>query len=180
MAASYTLYHYYETSIGPFRNLSELPHTEAELVQQQLRQQDASFAAKRAGDYLLMRRELESKMRTLFAQKGGCPTRSCPHYMIVEPCAWLHTWYAEVAFVEIPLANFLPHQVSFTYGDSFPAMRSQDGRSYRGQVYTMHELSDLIERYGLPQEWNSDGTKGPERYIEAQVWDDLPLRSFLI
>jgi hypothetical protein len=25
---------------------------------------------------------------------------------------------------------------------------------------------------GLPQEWNRDGSKGPERYVEAQIWDE--------
>jgi len=29
--------------------------------------------------------------------------------------------------------------------------------------------------YGLPQEWNADGQGGPERYIEAQVWDEPPI-----
>ncbi len=31
---------------------------------------------------------------------------------------------------------------------------------------------DLIVNYGLPQEWNNDGTYGPERYIEAHIWSD--------
>jgi len=40
----------------------------------------------------------------------------------------------------------------------------------------MAELPEVIRLYGLPQEWNKDGKLGPERYIEAQVWDDEPLR----
>ncbi|HLO16004.1 MAG TPA: hypothetical protein VK206_14320, partial [Anaerolineales bacterium] len=68
--------------------------------------------------------------------------------------------------------------VSFTYGDSFPAMNYSDGKPYRGQVYMLSELGEVIKRYGLPQEWNPDGKGGPERYIEAQVWDDGPLREY--
>ena len=34
-------------------------------------------------------------------------------------------------------------------------------------------LREMIEKYGLPQEWNADGAQGPERYIEAQVWTNL-------
>ncbi len=52
-------------------------------------------------------------------------------------------------------------------------MRFADGKPYRGPVYTLAELPGLVAAYGLPQAWNADGTRGPERYIEAQVWDDL-------
>ena len=36
-------------------------------------------------------------------------------------------------------------------GDTFPAMRYQDGRPYRGQVYLLAELDFPITSYGLPQ-----------------------------
>jgi hypothetical protein len=81
--------------------------------------------------------------------------------------------------VHIPLAYLHPPTVSFTYGDSFPAMRFQDGKPYRGQVYTLEELDQVVDRYGLPQVWNLDGSGGPERYIEAQVWADEPVRELL-
>jgi hypothetical protein len=64
--------------------------------------------------------------------------------------------------------------VSFTYSDTFPAMRYTDRKPYRKQVYTVNELPDLVSTY-LPQNWNPDGKHGPDRYIEAQVWDDHPL-----
>ena len=57
-------------------------------------------------------------------------------------------------------------------------MRFQDEKPYRKQVYTLDELPELIDRYGLPQEWNMDGTHGPDRYIEAQIWDDAPLQRY--
>jgi hypothetical protein len=37
----------------------------------------------------------------------------------------------------------------------------------------------LIARYGLRQEWNADGHGEPERYIEAQIWDDAALTAYL-
>jgi hypothetical protein len=58
-------------------------------------------------------------------------------------------------------------------------MNYKDGKPYRGQVYIESELGEIIGRYGLPQEWNPDGKGGPERYIEAQVWDDVPLKEYL-
>ncbi|MBI5959626.1 MAG: hypothetical protein HY866_12870 [Chloroflexi bacterium] len=171
------LSHYYETARGPFRNLSTLPPEQAEQVLEHIRRAGAGFASKRAADYLAIRRDLEQRIRALFITKGGQPRRDTPHYMIVGTCDWVKTWYEYGADVRVPLAEFDPAAVSLTYGDSFPAMRYADGKPYRGQVYTLDDLPDLVRQYGLPQVWNSDGKSGPERYIEAQVWDDEPLRS---
>ena len=58
-------------------------------------------------------------------------------------------------------------------------MRYPDGKPYRGQVYRLAEIPEVIERYGLPQDWNAEGVSGPDRYIEAQVWADEPLHPYL-
>lgn len=172
---SLQLYHYYDRHLGPFRNLSDLPLAEAEAVLAEIRAADRTFAAKRAADYLTIRRELEERVRTLFIAKGGHPRRARPHYFTVDVCSWLLAWYVEGCALSLPLCHIPTDTISFTYGDTFPAMRLQDGRPYRGQVYTLHDLPVLIEEYGLPQSWNSDGQAGPDRYIEAQLWDDRPI-----
>ena len=172
------LYHYYECHLGPFRNLSDLPPEEAEAVLNGIRQADQTFAAKRAADYLTVRRELEERVRRLFVAKGGHPQRARPHYLTVGACPWLLAWYVAGCAVTIPLAGVAADTISFTYGDTFPALRLQDGRPYRGQVYTVAELPVLLAEYGLPQEWNPAGQSGPDRYIEAQLWDDRPLLDF--
>lgn len=174
-----SLYHYYECSTGPFRNLSDLPMEEAERIQKRLREERKVFASKRNDEYLAVRRELEDRVRKLFIEKGGKPVRERPHYMTLGPCSWLKEWYVEGCELSIPLSNFKPDTISFTYGDTFPAMRYQDGKPYRGKVYTVEEISGIIRKYGLPQGWNKDGKYGPERYIEVQVWDDEPLKKNL-
>ncbi|MFC1960940.1 hypothetical protein ACFLYO_09540 [Chloroflexota bacterium] len=174
------LSHYYEADCGPFLNLSDLPLTEAAAIQETLRQRRATFAGQRASDYLEVRRALEDRVRALFIAQGGKPQRQRPHYMILGACSWLKKWYQQGCELRIPLANFSPEVVSFTYGDTFPAMRCQDDKPYRGRVYTLAELPDLITRYGLPQDWNTEGQHGPDRYIEAQVWCDEALQPHLI
>jgi hypothetical protein len=173
------LYHYYEAANGPFRNLSDLAPAEAEFIQARLRAEGKSFASRRAVDYLAIRRELEQRVRRLFIAKGGNPQRACPHYMIVGPSDWLKGWYQSGCELHFALEAFAPDVLSFTYGDTFPAMRYQDGKPYRAQVYTVAELPGLIETYGLPQDWNAEGKLGPDRYIEAQVWADGPLQAYL-
>ncbi len=175
------LSHYYEGSDGPFRNLSDLPSTEAEIILQQIRSgENHRFARKRQADYLSVRRDLEDCVRQLFISKGGHPQRERPHYMIVGACPWLISWYPRGCELRIPLSAFSAEIVSFTYGDTFPAMRYQDGKPYRGQIYTMAEIPGLVEQYGLPQDWNARGILGPDRYIEVQVWADEPLKPYLL
>lgn len=174
-----SLYHYYEAHKGPFLSLSTLPADEAQRIMELIRQDARLFASRRAADYLAVRKALEIQLRDLSMQKGGSPSLLRPHYMIVGACPWLEQWYREGAALQIPLSAFRMEQISFTYGDSFPAMRYQDGKPYRGQVYTLPELPELIAEYGLPQEWNAAGQHGPERYIEAQIWDDEPLQTYL-
>jgi hypothetical protein len=127
-------------------------------------------------DYLAIRRDLEKQVRQKFVAKGGAPQRLRPHHMILGSCPWVKSWYVVGRELRIPLSQFDPSKLSFTYGDTFLAMRYEDGKPYRKQVYTLAELPALIAAYGLPQAWNSDGKMGPDRYIEAQIWDDAPLR----
>lgn len=173
------LSHYYEAASGPFRSLSDLPLAQAEAIQATIRRDNNRFASRRAADYLEIRRGLENKIREMFIARGGKPRRDRPHYLILGDCPWVDTWYARGCVARLRLDSFDPDAVSFTYGDSFPAMRFQDGRPYRGQVYRLYELPTLVAQYGLPQDWNADGMNGPERYIEAQVWQDEPIHRFL-
>lgn len=172
------LTHYYEKSAGPFSNLSLLPLEQAEQILEGIRRDANRFASRRSDDYLKRRLELEDRIRRLFEEKGGRPRLARPHYLILGACPWVKDWYVDGREVQIKLAAVPQSCVSFTYGDSFPAMNYNDGKPYRGQVYRVGELGDIIGRYGLPQEWNPDGRGGPERYIEAQVWDEAPLREY--
>ncbi|MHC1695155.1 MAG: hypothetical protein AB9835_07765 [Eubacteriales bacterium] len=175
------LYHYYDSAIGAFKNLSDLPSEEARRVMDELRQQKSMFASKRADGYLERRFELENIARGLFIEKGGKPERAAPHYMVVEKCGWLESWYNTPCFIEMDISLFDTDKLSFCYGDLFPTFspRVADGREYRGQVYTYNEILVLINKYGLPQDWNPDGSHGPERYVEVHVWDDNPIKNYI-
>lgn len=174
------LYHYYDHVIGPFRNLSDLPPEEADQVLKEIRRQNKGFAGQRSQDYLAIRRTLENQARQAFLAKGGNPVRQHPHYMTLGECPWLLDWYTVGASLQIPLTAFEPDTLSFTYGDLFPTMRYQDGKPYRGQVYTLDEIFGIIRQYGWPQDWNTRGDHGPERYIEVQVWDERPLVPWIL
>lgn len=173
------MYHYFDKDIGPFKNLSKLSKEEAEEVSQQIRLDGKMFASKRSEDYLNIRGELESIAREQFVSKGGRPYNTFPHYMTLGACDWLQCWYKNPRIIAIPWEEFSEDSISFTYGDLFPTMRYQDDKPYRRQVYIKEEIKELIGRYGFPQDWNINGDKGPERYIEVQVWDEVVIKQFL-
>lgn len=77
------------------------------------------------------------------------------------------------------IGSFRNLSSAFTYGDLFPTMRYEDGKPYRKQVYTKREIVQIVDTYGLPQDWNRDGSLGPERYIEVQIWDDVIVKEWL-
>ena len=177
------LYHYYDKTIGPFKNLSDLDREEADKVLQQIAITKPNVqCAKRSADYMQARAYYENILRTEFQKKGGYIQRQVPHYMVVEHSPWLSTWYENSAYIKIPIEEFDLRTVSFTYGDSHPTFsdRVNDGKEYRKKLYTYDEILEIINKYGLPQDWNDDGKFGPERYIEAHIWSDEVIGKYLV
>jgi len=115
------LYHYYDQSTGPFVNLSDLPLDEAKKILEEIKKnRPDAFAAQRNPDYMETRLYYENILRTKFCEQGGIIKRKSPHYMVVEQCHWLSTWYKNPAYIKIPIEEFDIRTLSFTYGDSHP------------------------------------------------------------
>lgn len=175
------LYHYFDKTTGPFRNLSDLPVEQAKSVLERIKTtQPASQAAQRHDKYVEYRRNCESILRSEFARKGGLIFRKAPHYMVIEHSPWLYSWYENSDYIKIPIEAFDTSTLSFTYGDSMPTFSPtiNDGKEYRHKLYTYHEILEIIDKYGLPQNWNNDGNYGPERYIEVHVWSDDTIKQY--
>ncbi len=178
------LYHYYEKEKGPFLNLSDLTMEEANAVMADIKQKKPNVQCSgRDPMYMFRRLMYEDIMRKEFVKKGGIIERQVPHYMVIEQVPWLATWFENDASICIPIEEFNLRTVSFTYGDSHPTFspypRDDDWKEYRRKIYTYEEILGLIDKYGLPQDWNGDGQHGPERYIEAHVWSDKPIQKYI-
>ncbi len=172
---SFELVHYYEAERGPFLTLTDLPADEARRLTVDLAARSTGILGARTAAYVDRRRELEEVARDAFVALGGRPRRRNPLYMVIGSCPWLETWYREPRAVRIPASSFPPDVLSFTYGDLFPTFGVRDGREYRARLYTLPQITELVARLGLPQHWNADGAHGPERYVEVQVWADIPV-----
>lgn len=176
------LYHYYDKTIGPFKNLSDVSIDEAKKILDDIRQSKPDVqCAKRHETYVEDRLHYEKILRDKFIEKGGIIQRQVPHYMVVEHSPWLNTWFRNCSYIRIPIEAFDLSTVSFTYGDSHPTFspRVTDNKEYRKKLYLYDEILDIIARYGLPQDWNDDGKFGPERYIEAHIWSDDAILKYL-
>lgn len=175
------LYHYYDKTSQPFLNLSDLSIEEANIILKNIRITKPNVqCAKRQEDYMKARLYYENILRDEFLKKGGKITRKAPHYMTVEHSPWLSSWYENSAFIKIPIVEFDLSTLSFTYGDSHPTFspRVNDGKEYRKKLYTYEEILTIIDKYGLPQDWNNDGKYGPERYIEVHIWSDETINKY--
>lgn len=176
------LYHYYDKRSGPFKSLTALPNEEALSILEKIKEERPdSFASQRDLNYIVNRSNCEAIVREKAKEKGIIMDIDSPHYMVIEECPWLNSWYEDPAVISIHIKEFDTSKISFTYGDSMPTFspRVNDGKEYRKTVYTYEEILTVIEKYGLPQKWNSDGAGGPERYIEAQVWTNNPIGKYL-
>lgn len=178
-----TLYHYFDQNIGPFMNLSDLGIEGAKKLLEEIKKNRPNCqCAKRQACYVEDRLYYESILRSEFLKKGGKIERRAPHYMVVEHSPWLSTWYDNLGFVKIPIEEFDISTLSFTYGDSHPTFspKVNDGKEYRKKLYTYEEILQVIDKYGLPQEWNDDGRYGPERYIEVHIWSDETIKKYFM
>lgn len=178
------LFHYYELDNGPFRNITEYGFEKAVNIQNQILE---GWNSKRPENYIDLRFLLEKRIREQFILKGGKPNRNDPFYFTLGECDWAKSWYINPGVIKIPLTDFNPDHISFTYPDSMVSFQFYDEpklKTYRkncnGQIFLLSEISDLINEYGIPSE---EKCKIEERlkydkYIEAQVWDDEVIKAY--
>jgi len=178
------LYHYYEFDNGPFRNITEHGYEKAVSIQSQISE---GWNSRRTDDYIELRFALEKRLKEEFVLKGGKPNRDDPFYFTLGACEWAKSWYINPGVMKIPLSDFEPEHISFTYPDSMISFQLYDEsqfatyrKEYNGQVFLLNEMEDLIRKFGLPTEekWKTEEKMNYDRYIEVQVWDDLIVNEY--
>jgi hypothetical protein len=88
--------------------------------------------------------------------------------------------------IEVPLCLFNEWEVSFTYPDSMVSFIENYEKNaesylpeYHGKVFTLCEISSIVEANGLPGEgWGMRLSSDLPNYIEAQVWNHDPLLAY--
>ena len=134
--------------------------------------------------FLQKRYDFDKYLRETFVKHGGIPQRTAPIYMMLGEHQQWETAYENPSVIKIPLSEFDPKTVSFTYGDSFAVFNSDlfGEEEYWNKIYFANEILKVIERNGLPPYVEYDFKRGiyPAdkninhhlKYVEAHVWDD--------
>jgi hypothetical protein len=175
--------HNYDPDRGACRNICDLPDAEASKILDEIRR---SGLRSIKPDYLQRRRLTEEWLgRERFRKLG--PTRlERPVYFFLGNFAD-GTDPSRLMSLVLPLREFPPEALTFTYSDSMaslPIATRDELRLYRkpyhGQVFTLDEIKSAIDEWGMPGDrWKSDLTMKYDRFIEVQVWDDRPIRQRL-
>lgn len=163
--------------------LTSLPMDEARQILLALRAA-GRFQNPDIDGFLKKRYDRDQQLREAFAARGGQPRTAAPVYMMLGEHRQWASAYDDAAVITIPLDEFDPLTVSFTYGDSFaifnPALKGEE--EYWSQVYFATEILEVIGRHGFPPHVAYDFKRGiyPKdkhinhhlKYVEAHVWND--------
>lgn len=172
------LTHNYHPEHGPFGNICDLPPARASALFTKLRGVRPTYAGRRFAveDWLVAgsRRLIDGvrlpRPRYLFL--GDFADGRDPH---------------RPASIILPLDRVPVESLTFTYPDSMtsyllatqPNLRAQR-RAFHGEIFTLAGIRELVAAIGLPEpRWpRSPGTLS-DGFIEVQLWDDAPVRSFI-
>ncbi len=180
------LLHVYRKGAAPFRTLSAVQEDEALQIMQRLYVEGSVFweRFKEPKSYLDFRKQVELTMRAAFTKKGGQPLDQHPIYLVVGSPKWMESasdpkTLETTEIIRVPLSAVSEVQVSFTYPDSMVSalMAAEKNPAYyepeyHGQVFTLSEMEQIIQKKGLPGEgWETRMPKHYAHYIEAQVWN---------
>jgi GNAT superfamily N-acetyltransferase len=183
------LYHYFERRYGPFRPLTALPMEEARQILME-RRSAGHFGNPDVEGFLHKRYERDKKLRDCFIAHGGKPVRTSPVYMMLGEHKQWESAYDQPEAIKIPLDEFDPLTVSFTYGDSFaifdPTLSGEE--EYWNKLYFVDEILAVISRHGFPAYVAYDFKRGiyPKdkhinhylKYVEAHIWSDDVLNKY--
>ena len=175
--------HNYHPARGAFQNICNLPEVEAESILAEIR---ATSNASLRSNYLQRRFAVEEWLFEDSRRKLGRTPLSRPIYFFLGNFDDGRDASRPKSHV-LPLALFPPETLTFTFPDSmasyFNATRNShlpDRKEYHGNVFTLGEIKDVVARFWMPSKrCTAEPSMNYDRFIEVQVWDDRPLKSFL-
>ena len=186
------LYHYYEKTCEPFRTITSLPFDEAVEVLREWREFNPHSEKTTVEYFLNLRYGRDKLLRDKFIEIGGKPVRNAPVYFTLGANKGMTTWYNNAAYIKIPVIEFDPDTVSFTYGDNFAVFNPvlNTGEEYWGNIYKYADIIKLIKKYGYPEdpEYDMKNRIFPKdknigrylKYIEAHVWSGEVLDKYRV
>jgi hypothetical protein len=166
------LSYYFRKNQEPFQVLSELDENKAEAILKN----DVQWRGD--GTYLKHRIQHEEIIKNKFIEKGGRPKRKYPIYAILgeSPIGPFDMENEYEQKIIIPVDQFNPEDISFTYPDSLYEVPINDiarlylDRNIEPIVYKIGEMEEIIKQYRVYEIRN--------HYVEAQIWNDQNIQKY--
>lgn len=181
--------HYYSIGTTPLLNISTLPFDEALKVANNLKNLPGKVYKRfhNAELYLRERQITEKWLKEEFIKLGGVPKCNVPGYFVLGESTHLEEAFAgKYAVIRIPLDEIDENEISFTYPDSMATRFIANEKDavyynpeYHGKVFTKKSITEVIKKWGLPEEqWRYDPKKKYDYFIEVQLWNDAYLKKY--
>lgn len=168
--------HNFHPARGAFRNVCSLPRDDAERIIASIRHDGHAYIN---DSYFTRRLKTEDWPIAERSRKIGTTRLERPIYFFLGNMA--DGWdKSRPASIVLPLAMFDAEAVTFTFPDSMTSCPSTN-RNYsgtcpwRGDVFTLAEITEIVARHGFPDPSLPREKRGPDSFIEVQIWDDRPL-----
>lgn len=167
--------HNYDPSRGRFRNICDLPRSEAESILLEISDVHKSHPK---ANYLDRRLKVEEWLRSERFKMIGSTARNTPIYFFVGDFADGKDPLRPKS-VRMPLDRFPEDVVTFTYSDSmscFESAKTLDEQlpPFPRKLFTLKTLMDTVQKFGMPEHPPSE-KGGKQPFIEMQLWDETPL-----
>lgn len=168
--------HNFHPDRGALQNICRLSNENAEQIINMIRLDGHAYLKK---NYLARRRRTEDWLIAERTQKIGETPLSRPIYFFLGNIADGWDKSRPVSLV-LPLAMFDVDTITFTFPDSMESCPHTDSGEHshgvgHGKVFTLAEITEVIGRHGFPDPNMPRNLRGPNSFIEVQVWDDQPL-----
>lgn len=169
------LTHNYHPDHGPFGNLCDLLPAQAAALFRDVRGMRPVYPARRFAveDWLI------AGSRRLI---GGIRLAR-PRYLFLGDFADGRDPHRPASIV-VPLASIPAESLTFTYPDSMtsyllatrPDLAAQR-RDFHGKIFTLQGIKELVGQIGWPEpRWPRPPGAASDGFVEAQLWDDAPVR----
>ena len=168
--------HNFHPDRGALQNICYLPNENAERIVASIRLGGHAYLKR---NYLARRLRTEDWLVAERIRKIGETPLARPIYFFLGNMT--DGWdKSRPASIVLPLAMFDVDTITFTFPDSMescPQVNSGDhsGGPWHGQVFTFAEVTEMVARHGFPDPTLPRERRGPNAFIEVQIWDDRPL-----
>jgi hypothetical protein len=173
---------YCDKRCSPMSSITRLPIQDAYSLAKKLSQYSGTsftsfsrFSDKDFDGYYKKRTRTEEWLYNSFIALGGKPQNPHPLYFVLGESRYLNDWFENGIETKLLLRDIDSADISFTFGDSMSKMDSKD----RMNLFNKESLFSFINEAANDISSFLHELNKQNRYIEAQLWNDVYIKEFI-